>query len=219
MQTSNSSAPSPRSSSSRALAAGLLIAGLVAMSSPGSALRAQQPTFRAGVDLLTIDVTAVNRDGRAVRDLKPEDFTVTVGGQPRKVAAARFYGTSETPDLCRRGRWRRRARRAGRRAPAHGCARSHGRLRRRSRFAEARQRNGDASHDVAGVRRPVAGGCGRHGGHSGRRHRSHARTRSREEGVADDDRHPAQAGDGTTRPDDQLGRSGRVRASGQTRDG
>lgn len=99
MQTSNSSAPSPRSSSSRALAAGLLIAGLVAISSPGSALRAQQPTFRAGVDLLTIDVTAVNRDGRAVRDLKPEDFTVTVGGQPRKVAAARFYGTSETPDF------------------------------------------------------------------------------------------------------------------------
>ena len=81
------------------MAAGLLIAGLVAISSPGSALRAQQPTFRAGVDLLTIDVTAVNRDGRAVRDLKPEDFTVTVGGQPRKVAAARFYGTSETPDF------------------------------------------------------------------------------------------------------------------------
>lgn len=49
------------------------------------------PAFRAGIDLLTFEATALDRDGVPVRDLKPEDFSVTVGGRPRKVVFADFH--------------------------------------------------------------------------------------------------------------------------------
>lgn len=58
---------------------------------------AQGPVFRAGIDLLTIDVTAIDRDDRPVRDLQATDFTVMINGQPRKVVAARFYGATSAP--------------------------------------------------------------------------------------------------------------------------
>lgn len=85
------------SQSSRLLAAGMVLAA-AALISPLKGARAQGPTFRAGIDLLTIDVTALDRDDRPVRDLRSADFAVVVGGQPRKVVAARFYGTTAAPD-------------------------------------------------------------------------------------------------------------------------
>ena len=39
---------------------------------------AQPQRFRAGVDLITIDVAAVDGKGRPVEDLKPGDFVVKV---------------------------------------------------------------------------------------------------------------------------------------------
>jgi VWFA-related protein len=57
----------------------------------------QQPTFRSGVDLLRMDAAVVDGNGRPVRDLRPEDFVVTVDGSPRRVAFARFYGPDDTP--------------------------------------------------------------------------------------------------------------------------
>lgn len=50
------------------------------------------PAFRAGIDLLTFEATALDSNGVPVRDLKPEDFSVTVGGRPRKVVFADFHG-------------------------------------------------------------------------------------------------------------------------------
>ncbi len=49
------------------------------------------PAFRAGIDLITFEATALDSDGVPVRDLKPEDFSVTVGGRPRKVVFADFH--------------------------------------------------------------------------------------------------------------------------------
>lgn len=57
------------------------------------AARQQPPIFRAGVDLMTVETTVLDRNGRPVRDLQPSDFTVTVAGQPRKVLFARFSGS------------------------------------------------------------------------------------------------------------------------------
>src|SRR5829696_1591370 len=59
------------------------------------ALRAQQaspqtPTFRSGVELVTVDVGVVDRQGQPLRGLAAGDFTVTVAGQPRKVVSAEF---------------------------------------------------------------------------------------------------------------------------------
>lgn len=51
---------------------------------PGSA---QRPVFRSGVDLVTIDVTVVDRDGKPVSGLKPEDFSVSLDGEKRAVRA------------------------------------------------------------------------------------------------------------------------------------
>ena len=48
------------------------------------------PTFRAGIDLVTVDVTVLDRDGRPVQDLKPEDFTIKIDGTTRRVLAAEF---------------------------------------------------------------------------------------------------------------------------------
>jgi VWFA-related protein len=51
---------------------------------------AQQPTFRAGIDLLTVDASVVDEKGQPVTDLSAEDFTAVVDGQPRRVVSVRF---------------------------------------------------------------------------------------------------------------------------------
>jgi VWFA-related protein len=53
-----------------------------------------QPTFRVGVDLVRVDVSVADKDGRPVSDLRPDDFVVTIDGSPRQVAFARLYGPS-----------------------------------------------------------------------------------------------------------------------------
>jgi hypothetical protein len=37
--------------------------------------------FRAGVDVITLDVSGLDKDRHPVRGLKPEDFTVVENGQ------------------------------------------------------------------------------------------------------------------------------------------
>jgi hypothetical protein len=68
--------------------------GLAAATTAGAL--AQTPTFRSGVDLLTIDVTAIDRDGRPIPDLAPDDVQLFVDGQPRRVVAAQFVGRIAT---------------------------------------------------------------------------------------------------------------------------
>jgi hypothetical protein len=50
----------------------------------------QTPTFRSGVELVTIDVGVVDRQGQPMRGLSAGDFTVTVAGQPRRVVNAEY---------------------------------------------------------------------------------------------------------------------------------
>ena len=45
----------------------------------------QAPVFRAGVDLIALDVTVVDRNGAPVKGLTAEAFTARVDGQPRAV--------------------------------------------------------------------------------------------------------------------------------------
>jgi VWFA-related protein len=49
-----------------------------------------QPVFRGGVDLVTLDVTVVDKDGLPIRGLKAEDFVVTLEKQTRPVRALDF---------------------------------------------------------------------------------------------------------------------------------
>jgi VWFA-related protein len=66
----------------------LLAAALAVLSTLQS-----QPTIRSGVDLIRLDVTVVDKSGRPVSDLRPEDFSVRIDGAPRAVSFATFYGT------------------------------------------------------------------------------------------------------------------------------
>src|SRR5690606_8619934 len=55
---------------------------------------APRPVFRAGVDVIEVDVQVIGRDGAPVLDLQPEQFDVRIGGQRRRVASAQMirYG-------------------------------------------------------------------------------------------------------------------------------
>jgi VWFA-related protein len=59
-------------------------------------LQQGQPTFRSGVELISIDVHATDRSGRPVVDLTAADFEVHVGGERRKVVSAQLisYGAA-----------------------------------------------------------------------------------------------------------------------------
>lgn len=48
------------------------------------------PVFRGGVDLVTVDVTVVDKNGRPVKGLTADDFTVRLEGQVRPVRALDF---------------------------------------------------------------------------------------------------------------------------------
>ncbi|MBM3777526.1 MAG: VWA domain-containing protein [Acidimicrobiia bacterium] len=48
----------------------------------------QPPTFRTGVDLVTIDVAATDSRGQPVRNLRAPDFVVKVNGRERRVVSA-----------------------------------------------------------------------------------------------------------------------------------
>src|SRR6185295_6267398 len=48
---------------------------------------AQEPVFRAGVDLVTVDAIVVDKDGRPVTGLTADDFVLTVDGKPRPIDA------------------------------------------------------------------------------------------------------------------------------------
>jgi VWFA-related protein len=50
-----------------------------------TAIRAQQPTFRAGVTLVPVDVRVVDRSGKPVIDLEAEDFTIVEDGVPQQI--------------------------------------------------------------------------------------------------------------------------------------
>ena len=47
----------------------------------------RRPVFPAAVDLVTVDVVVVDRDGSPVRGLRAEDFTLREDGRPQALAA------------------------------------------------------------------------------------------------------------------------------------
>ena len=63
-------------------------------------LQQGQPTFRSGVELITVDVHATDRSGRPAVDLTAADFEVHVGGERRKVVSAQLvsYGAAVSAD-------------------------------------------------------------------------------------------------------------------------
>jgi VWFA-related protein len=65
--------------------------------------RGQQapPTYRSGIDLVTVDVTVLTRGGDPMTELTRDDFTVSVDGKPRPIVSVRLVragGAPTTPE-------------------------------------------------------------------------------------------------------------------------
>ena len=73
-------------------AAVILAAATLAAQAPQAPVVPQTPqVFRTGVELLTVDITAIdNSTGRQVTDLAAGDFVVEVDGNPRQVATSEY---------------------------------------------------------------------------------------------------------------------------------
>src|SRR5688572_28633610 len=83
----------------KALAAALSLALALSAGAGHPAAQEQPPprtTFRSAVDLVPVDVSVVDRNGRPVSDLGPGDFTLTVDGKPRRIASAQFIAAERT---------------------------------------------------------------------------------------------------------------------------
>lgn len=57
---------------------------------PGRKPQDAQPVFRSGVDLVSIDVTALDGNGRQVTDLAVQDFQVEIDGNKRQVSTVEY---------------------------------------------------------------------------------------------------------------------------------
>jgi VWFA-related protein len=58
---------------------------------------AAQPTFKSGVELVTIDVVATDRSGRPVHALKAEDFELFEDGKSQPIRTFEFIDASQVP--------------------------------------------------------------------------------------------------------------------------
>jgi VWFA-related protein len=56
----------------------------------------QAPVFRSGVDLITVDATVVDGQGNPIPNLGPDDFTLKVDSQPRRVVSVQFVSRVST---------------------------------------------------------------------------------------------------------------------------
>ena len=56
-----------------------------------------QPTFRSGVELVTIDVVATDRSGKPVHDLKASDFELFEDGKSQPIKTFQFVDASLVP--------------------------------------------------------------------------------------------------------------------------
>ena len=85
----------------------ILFALAIALSATVAAAQAQDPqqqpqppspTFRSGVDVITVDIGAVDGRGQPVTDLHAPEFTVKIDGQVRRIVSADLIKYKYTPD-------------------------------------------------------------------------------------------------------------------------
>lgn len=62
----------------------------IGATSATSQAQGQQPTFRATVDVVPVDVNVIDSSGRPVPDLTLDEFSLSVGGHARRLQSAEF---------------------------------------------------------------------------------------------------------------------------------
>ncbi len=91
MATVTSAGPECAASPFRAVRTGaalVLVGGFLAVCLP--ARGAEPPVFATGVDVVAVDVSVVDAEGRPVLGLGPADFTLKVGGRQRRLVSVQF---------------------------------------------------------------------------------------------------------------------------------
>jgi VWFA-related protein len=66
------------------------VAGFTGAAWAQSADQAPKPSFSSSVDIVSVDVNVVDQQGKPVRDLGRDDFTLTVDGRVRRITSAQF---------------------------------------------------------------------------------------------------------------------------------
>src|SRR6478672_9256541 len=82
-------------------ATGLLVA---AGSRPAAQTPPQQPpqqqptppTFRSTTDVVPVDVSVIDSNGKPISDLRAEEFSLKVDGKPRRISSAEFVSLRGT---------------------------------------------------------------------------------------------------------------------------
>src|SRR5262245_38007308 len=63
-----------------------------AQQSPLSQPSHQRPSFKTGVELVSVDFSVVDAKGRPVPDLRPDEVVLKIDGQPRPISSLAFVG-------------------------------------------------------------------------------------------------------------------------------
>lgn len=71
---------------------------VIALVLAGCGIVAAQPTFKSGVELVTIDVVATSSDGRPVYNLRAEDFELLEDGVVQPIKAFEFINMATLPE-------------------------------------------------------------------------------------------------------------------------
>src|SRR5262245_29761351 len=78
------------------IAAGVAIAGSIAISAQQQPPQLPKPTFETKAEIVLVDVNVVDRDARPVPTLTAGDFDLEVNGQPRAINSVQFISTVPT---------------------------------------------------------------------------------------------------------------------------
>ena len=85
----------------RALRSALLLVAagtaILLAQAPAPPQRPQQPTFRAGTNVVRVDVTVLDKHGQLLTDLTRDDFTVAEDGVPQTIDAFRLVEANGQP--------------------------------------------------------------------------------------------------------------------------
>ena len=84
----------------RISAVALVVLGCVVYATSGARLRAQEarPTFRARTELVRLDVSVTDKDGRPVGDVRPDEIAITENGERRRVVLFRHVSEVREAD-------------------------------------------------------------------------------------------------------------------------